>query len=173
MKRPLVSGLVVAAVHAAIVLSLGVQASIGRDRLPRAWVQAAPNAPSSRVHGRYLTLNLVPITDAGLAPRVDVIDGRTVSRRTPIALEARAGRLVAHKAAASRVDLVRANTDAAAAMIAPRVDYYLPAHTADPMPFLRAGTLWVEASVPTDGPPRPLRLGVMRNGTIEPLDEAR
>jgi hypothetical protein len=174
MKHPLVSGVVLGVVHAAIVLSLGIQAAIGRERLPRAWAQAAAAAPSSRVHGRYLTLNLVPLADAGLAPRVDIIDKRTIVRPTPIALEARNGRLLAHRAVASRVDLVRADaSEDAGAMIAERVDCFLPPNAADPMPLLRAGELWVEVSVPRQGPPRPLRLGAMRNGRIEPLSAAR
>jgi hypothetical protein len=172
MKHPVVSGLVIAAVHAAIVLSLGVQAAIGRDRLPRAWAQAAAGARSNRVHGRYITLNLVPVTDAGLKPRVDLINDRTVARRTPIALEARDGRLLAHAAVASRVDLVRVNTSESG-MIGDRLDYFLPPGAPDPMPLLGAGQLWVEASVPAQGPPRPLRLGVMRNGRIEPITGGR
>jgi hypothetical protein len=170
MKHPFVAGLVIAAAHAAIVLSLGVQATVDQDRLPRAWAQAAAGAPQARVHGRYLTLNLVPVVDAGLAPRVDVIDKRTVMRRTPIVLEARDGRLLAHKAAASGVELARSGpSENAGLMIAPRVEYFLPPHAADPMPLLRSGELWVEVAVPRNGPPRPLRLGVMRNGIIGPL----
>jgi hypothetical protein len=170
MKRPMVSAVVIAFVHAVIILSLGMQAAIDQERLPRAWAQAVAVSAGSRVHGRYLTVNVSAVTDAGLVPRVDVVNGRSVSRSTPIALEARDGRLVAHKAPTSYVDLVPADArPGAPAMIAQRVEYFLPPAAGDPMPLLRRGELWVEVSVPPQGPPRPLRLGKMADGKIVPL----
>lgn len=29
--------------------------------------------------------------------------------------------------------------------------------------------LWAEVTIPHSGPPRPIRLGIMRNGTVQPL----
>jgi hypothetical protein len=166
--------LLLAAAHAAIVLSLAIPAELGRQRLPRAWAQVTPASPWNRLHGRYLTVNLAPVLEAGLSPRLDVVNQRTVSRPTPIALEARSGQLVARKAAASYVDLVRAEArEGAPPMIAQRIDCFLPSAPADVMPALKRGEIWVEVSVPREGPPRPLRLGVMKEGKIVALTDTR
>jgi hypothetical protein len=72
------------------------------------------------------------------------------------------------------VDLVRAEPrEDSPAMIGPPIDCYVRSAPANLMPVLRRGDLWVEVSVPREGPPRPLRLGVMKDGKIVPLTEAR
>ena len=46
----------------------------------------------------------------------------------------------------------------------------LPEHSADPSRRAPGETLWAEVTLPRQGPPRPLRLGVERQpGPIEPL----
>jgi uncharacterized membrane-anchored protein len=50
------------------------------------------------------------------------------------------------------------------------VAYFIPEDVADPSIRPAGETLWVEVTVPRDGPPRPIRLGVRRgDGDIEPL----
>ena len=47
--------------------------------------------------------------------------------------------------------------------------YFLPEHNAH-LPHLQRGDeLWMEATIPRKGPPRPLRLGVKKNGVLTPL----
>ena len=49
--------------------------------------------------------------------------------------------------------------------------YFIPEHAADPTRLKPGEELWVEVSVPSNGMPRPLRLGVRRNGgAVQPLD---
>ena len=50
------------------------------------------------------------------------------------------------------------------------VAFFIPEHIPDPS-FRRTGEeLWAEVTVPGRGPPRPIRLGVRRNGILTPLE---
>ncbi len=49
--------------------------------------------------------------------------------------------------------------------------FFVPEHT---LPFERTRgpqgpELWVEVTIPRSGPPRPIRLGLKQNGSLEPL----
>lgn len=50
------------------------------------------------------------------------------------------------------------------------VAFFIPEDVADPSIRPAGETLWVEVTVPRTGPPRPIQLGVSRNGDpVEPL----
>ena len=50
------------------------------------------------------------------------------------------------------------------------VAYFIPEHIADPSRRPPGEQLWVEATIPASGPPRPIRLGVKKgDGPVEPL----
>jgi hypothetical protein len=55
-------------------------------------------------------------------------------------------------------------------ILAEPVAFFLPEHAPDPTRRARDEELWVEVSVPRRGPPRPIRLGVKKNGALTPLD---
>jgi hypothetical protein len=48
--------------------------------------------------------------------------------------------------------------------------YLIPEHVADPSRRPSGEELWVEVTLPRKGPPRPIRLGVKKDGTLAPLD---
>lgn len=50
------------------------------------------------------------------------------------------------------------------------VAYFIPADAADPSRRAAGEELWVEVSIPRQGPPRPIRLGVKSGETLTPLD---
>jgi hypothetical protein len=54
--------------------------------------------------------------------------------------------------------------------VAEPVACFIPEHVLDPSWRAPGEELWVEASVPGSGPPRPLRLGVKKNGVLAPLE---
>jgi hypothetical protein len=54
----LTRGLIVAAVHVAMVASLGAKLLIDRARLPRMWVHVLPVDPDSPLRGRYVRLRI-------------------------------------------------------------------------------------------------------------------
>ena len=50
------------------------------------------------------------------------------------------------------------------------VAYFIPEHAQDPSRRAPGEELWVEATLPPKGPPRPIRLGVKKDGVLTPLD---
>jgi hypothetical protein len=49
--------------------------------------------------------------------------------------------------------------------------YFLPEHKNGPILRNRGEELWIEATIPRKGPPRPIRLGVRKDGVLTPLSE--
>ena len=47
--------------------------------------------------------------------------------------------------------------------------FFIPEHVPDPSIRAAGEELWVQVSVPENGPPRPIQLGVKRNGVLTPL----
>ena len=107
------TGLIVAAVHVAIVCSLGAKLLYDRATRPRVWVHVLPVDPDSPLRGRYVRLR---------------IDGR----QEPLA-------------------------------------FFIPEHVPDPSIRPAGEELWAEVTMPRKGAPRPIRLGVKRNGELTPL----
>ena len=60
---------------------------------------------------------------------------------------------------------VRLRVDASPGPLA----YFIPEHVDDPSRRPAGEELWVEVTIPKKGPPRPIRLGVKKNGVITPL----
>lgn len=50
------------------------------------------------------------------------------------------------------------------------VAYFIPEHVPDPSRRPPGEELWVEVSIPAKGPPRPIRLGVKKDGVLTPLE---
>ena len=120
-------GLLLAALHCAIVLSLTGKLLYDRETYPRVWVKTAPYDPSLPIRGRYLSLQLIPQSGS---PQYERISGE-------------------------------------------RVLFFVPEQTLE-FEKQRVGTgapeLWVEVTVPRKGPPRPIRLGLKKEGRVEPLE---
>jgi hypothetical protein len=49
------------------------------------------------------------------------------------------------------------------------VAFFIPEHIADPSVRAPGEELWVEATLPPTGAPRPIRLAVKKNGVMSPL----
>ena len=168
----LVKGLVVGTFQVALVASLGVKLLYDRSTRPRAWAQAAPYDPSMPIRGRYVSLQLT-VDLRGNAPG-------TPERRppVPVILRGEGDRLVA------QVDEQQSRYDPSAlhvrtflrggetlAVLDQPVVFFIPEHVADPARRGAGEQLWVEVTIPKKGPPRPIRLGVKKDGgEIEPLE---
>jgi len=50
------------------------------------------------------------------------------------------------------------------------VAFFIPEHVADPSRRPAGEELWVEVTIPRRGAPRPIRLGVKKDGVLTPLD---
>ena len=65
----------------------------------------------------------------------------------------------------------RANGEPQFAVLDPPVSVFLAEHVPDPTVLKIGEELWVEVTVPPEGPPRPIQLGIKRpNAAIVPLD---
>jgi hypothetical protein len=133
-------GLALALAHVAIVSVLGGKLLLDRATLPRVWVRTLPVDPMLPIRGRYVRLRVDPA-----AP--------------PMRTAAAAGealRLEPHP------DVKRVPADKPLA-------YFIPEHVPDPSRRVAGEELWVEVTLPRKGPPRPIRLGVKKEGVLTPL----
>jgi|HubBroStandDraft_4_1064222.scaffolds.fasta_scaffold649923_2 hypothetical protein len=150
----LTKGLIVCGVQTAMVLSIGGKLLLDRATLPRLWVRAMPYDPNMPIRGRYVSLTIN-------AEARGFKDG-TVYDQAKYSVED--GKLVARPAAMDGIGTMV--TDGTAPV---RIVYFIPEHVADPSRRASDEELWAEVTVPHKGPPRPIQLGVKKNGVIAPL----
>lgn len=170
---PLIKGLVVAVVQVGLVASLGAKLLYDRATLPRVWVRTAPYDPNLPIRGRYVRLQLV-VEPSGLHtdPNQDESSLRSV------ALRVSDGGLVAQVLPREwdddpwtlRIRFIRLRGERLAVLDTPAA-FFIPEDVPDPSRRPVGEELWVEATVPKKGSPRPIRLGVKKgNGAIVPLE---
>lgn len=51
-----------------------------------------------------------------------------------------------------------------------QIAFFIPEHVPDPSIREAGEELWAEVTLPRRGPPRPIRLGVKKNGVLTPLE---
>lgn len=170
-------GLGLGLLQAGLLLSLGGQLLLDRASRPRGWIRTEPVDPHLPIRGRYVDLALVVpapagLTDAGQsgAPVVLRSEGGLVRAALAGATTPRSHSLQAFPG--SRWTPGPGSTPAAAPLwrLEPRVAFFIPPQVADPSRRPPGEQLWVEVTLPAQGPPRPIRLGVKRGaGPITPL----
>jgi hypothetical protein len=155
--KPVYRGMVVAALQCGLVLTVAGKYAMDRERLPRAWVRTAPVDPNLPIRGRYVSMRLEVDGKPGIMEwggvRLNVVDGRLVASPD------------ANPAGPVRATHWRMQSWA---LVEP-VAFFINEHVADPSVRKPGEELWVEVSVPKKGPPRPLRLGVKKDGVLTPL----
>ena len=159
------AGLWLAAAHVALVGSLGLKLLADRARLPHGWARTQPFDPSTPLRGRYVRLGLE-------IPLASLDSARGAYAESGLRLEVRADRLVGtidDSLSSPRFQLRRDGTRWSARLSQP-VAFFIPEHAPDPSIRPAGEELWAEVTVPRRGPPRPIRLGVMRNGHLTPLE---
>jgi len=141
--KPAYRGIAILVVHCALVLSVAGKYTWDRGRLPRAWANATPVDPEAPIRGRYVTLQL----------RVEPGDRR--EDVGTVRLTSENGRLVAHTDPKG-TQIVWRRTPELWLLTEP-VAFFLPEHAPDPTRRQPGEELWVEVSIPPNGPPRPIR----------------
>jgi hypothetical protein len=164
MTSALRKGLIVAAVHVAIVASLGAKLLVDRAVRPRVWARAAPVDPNLPIRGRYVRLGVEA------DPSKDLGSGG--SQIVAVALTVRDGRLAVVPDTESTRLFARMDQRAngPVAVLLEPLAYFIPEHAADPSIRRPGEELWVEVTVPRAGGPRPIRLGVKKDGVLTALD---
>ncbi|AFY29765.1 hypothetical protein [Cyanobium gracile] len=160
-------GLLVALLQGGLLLSLGGQLLLDRATRPRGWILSEPVDPYLPIRGRYVNLALlVP------APEVPAGQPRPWSGER-LVLRSEAARVRAELAgpATPRFRSLPATPQGERWRLGPSVAYFIPPGVADPSRRPAGEQLWVEVTLPGQGPPRPIRLGVQRgHGPITPLE---
>lgn len=155
-------GLTLALVHVLLVAAVGVKLMIDRARYPSVWVATAPYDPDLPIRGRYVRLLAVvqPVGD---------FYGRDETYR-PGRLEVRDGRLAAVPDEDGRLYFINARCGSSECVtLAEPLAFFIPEDIPDPSVRPRGEQLWVRVTVPPNGAPRPIELGLMKGGRLTPL----
>ena len=180
---------------ALLVIQLGLVSSIAAKYLldrwisPRVWTRAVAYDPSMIMRGRYLSTQLkidacgidLPVAKTNSPPGTQTYfdpDGAgTVTAQLPVMAGIRNGHLAALRIAKSNEE---ANSQAITlgrgapcndAVLWTPVDFYLSETAKSPFPLQKSQELWVEVTVPSTGPPRPINLAIKSaDGQWQPLN---
>jgi hypothetical protein len=172
---PWVKGIVIAVLQVALVASLGAKLLYDRANLPRAWAQAVPYDPDLPIRGRYVSLQLA--VDAGRVAKVKADSAWPPQQG--VVLRADKGRLVAdpvegkgrHDPGVRYLRVISLQGDRKLVVLDQAIPFFIPEHIPDPSRRATGEELWVEVTIPGKGPPRPIRLGVSKDGgPIVPLE---
>ena len=167
---PLLRGVLVATIQVALMGVVGAKLLYDRATLPRAWMETAGVDPDLPIRGRYVSLNLVlpaaPESPVDADSRVTC--GRIALRDGKAVAVLAEGRVVVATSLHPVCFRRRAGQADGGWQLVEPVAFFLPEHAADPTRGVRPGELWVEVTLPPRGGPRPIRLGLRRDGLIEP-----
>ena len=178
-------------VQLALVSSIAARYLYERWHCPRVWTRAAAFDPETLMRGRYLSLQLMvdgcqstlPSAKLATFPRDvngAVKPGPYVLRPEPQPAYFRAWLKVENnKLVAVRVEgqenLIAGEVVAATPGTAcdqmrlqSGTNFYIAEHVQSPVPLKPGQELWIEVTVPPQGPPRPIQLALKDNGTWKP-----
>jgi hypothetical protein len=170
--KPLFKGLVIAVIHVCLVAGLGAKLLYDRATLPRVWVSTVPYDPDLPIRGRYVSLQLVVQPYGIKEPQ----QGRWGEPQS-VVLRVEGGQLLAEAKPESvpyapsglHARLIKRGDEKLAVLNEP-VAFFIPEHVPDPSRRPPGEQLLVEVTVPKKGIPRPIRLGVRKEGgPIVPL----
>lgn len=161
-------------IQSAIALSVAGTYALDRITKPRVWVRAQQFDPSTPLRGRYLALRLsvdgcsLPGSGIASSDAYNGFEGMPSRKRIgvwPVTLSAESGQLAVHAVAKPSPDnsssvSLWSGQDCHNASLDQSVDFFLPEHAASPVPQSHDASLWVEVTVPSSGPPRPIQLAV-------------
>ena len=153
-------GIALAIVHVLLILSLGGKLLIDRQTRPRVWAKVVPYDPETPIRGRYVSLNLQ-----------FRVAGQLRSGWEHVRFSNDNGQLLATVTSETEDTGITLayRTKGQAPRLSEPLAYFIPEHVADPSRRAPGEELWVEVTIPKKGPPRPIQLGVKKNGVITPL----
>lgn len=164
---PRSKGLLVGALQVLLVAGIGAKFLYDRSHYPRLWVETAPYDPAMPIRGRYV--NIALLVDAGRAAPEEAAD--RASNMFVARLEVRDGRLFAVQDDENGRHWVQSARcgERSCWQLAEPLAYFIPEHAVDPSRPQAGAKLWAEVTLPPTGAPRPIRLGLRRGESIEPI----
>lgn len=162
--KPFTRGFVIAAAHAALVLSVAGWFLYERNTLPRAWALTAGVDPQLPIRGRYADLRLMIDlrgSPAALEEARELKHGWTAPRAEGGQL---AGDLLQDGSSAGAQSLTY-DPQGERWLLWQPIAFFLSEHEPDPTRLAAGEELWAEVTVPARGAPRPIRLEVRRVAT--------
>jgi hypothetical protein len=178
--KPMYKGLLLALLHVVLVCTLGAKLLYDRGHRPRVWIKTAPRDPNLPIRGRYLSLG-VEVPAEGFTLRTQPSLWRKDKDGNPMLedivmppncdLVLRDSQLVAVANQSGRYwgIRVRHSGENLMAIVPTQTAFFIPEHISDPSFRHADEDLWIEATIPRNGPPRPIRLGIKKNGVLTPL----
>jgi hypothetical protein len=178
-------------IQLALVSSIAARYLYQRWSCPRVWTRTVAYDPNLVMRGRYLSLRLtvdgckstLPSAFQATFPRN--IDGTTrpngFSVHWPQPVQFRANLKVQdNKLVAIRIPEADMRSTGVMVTAWPGsscenlrldqpVNFYLAEHAANPTPVKPGQELWIEVTVPPQGPPRPIQLALKEGGAWRPL----
>lgn len=171
----LYKGLLLALLQIGIVSTLGAKLLYDRAHRPRVWIKSAIYDPNLPIRGKYLALN-IEVPGEGFTSRMQTLPYASSSKsyeffspnRCDLVLRGNQLIAVANEQGEFAANVSRRNQDVVA-VISGEMAYFLPEHENGPLLRNRGEELWIEATIPRKGPPRPLRLAVKKDGVLTPF----
>jgi hypothetical protein len=161
---PLKKGLMVGVLQVLLIGSVGAKFLLDREQYPRVWIQTRPVDPNLPIRGRYVQLLAVVELEDKTPPGGN-------SGWKQVRLTIRDGTLVAIADASGHQNIRGTSCGAQRCWVLDEpVAFFIPEHAADPSRSKPGEELWVEASIPPKGPPRPIQLGVKVDGKLSVID---
>jgi hypothetical protein len=165
-------GLLLGALQIVLVLSLGAKLLYDRMTRPRVWVLAQVYDPELPIRGRYMSERLQMPTEAfTYAESSQKNWNEWAVNRQWAYLEVRDGKLFANAQGSGAGEWVYLHKNADGTIVAFSDEPVLLfiSDRAELPQMQRGQEIWVEVTVPAKGPPRPIRMGVKKDGVITPL----
>jgi hypothetical protein len=166
-------GLLLASIQFVLVLSLGGKLLYDRMTRPRVWVLSQLYDPNLPIRGRYLSQQLrMPAEGFIYSDWTQQYSTEWYLNRHWAYLEIRNGQLIAKNEGSGPGEWIFLHKDNDGTLVAlseESVLFFVP-DNAD-LPALKPGQeMWVEVTIPVKGPPRPIRIGIKKDGILSPLN---
>lgn len=189
--RPSKTSLALLVLQLALVSTVGARYLYQRWQSPRVWARVAADDSLLAMHGRYLRLQVrvngcqstLPLASQASFPRnrdgtprgksFSVIARKFVE--FPAKLKVENNRLVAIRIPVADGHPLGVWVRASPGMpcdsflIDEPLNFYLAGRSASPLPLQPGQELWIEVTVPPQGPPRPLQLALKQDDVWKPL----
>jgi uncharacterized membrane-anchored protein len=185
------TSIILLVIQLALVSSIAVKYIYQRARCPRVWVRTAAYDPNMVMRGRYLSLQLtvdgcqstLPSALHAVFPRnsdgTTRKGGFTITAESTVFFRAKlkveGNKLLAIRIPdadqTSRGEEVRATPGDSCddLRLNEPVAFFIAEHAADPTRLKLNQELWMEVTVPPQGPPRPIQLALKQDGAWKPL----